>query len=56
MPTPGSSFTHQDNVALENEMNTKHAEQIQTIQAEQAVQEKALLEEAESRFHTKTAE
>ncbi|MBA0862198.1 hypothetical protein Goshw_005754, partial [Gossypium schwendimanii] len=103
MPTTGSSFTHQDNVALENEeytqvfdpdkygkvlgygrgitksilsgsgsvtrgsqftlaistlieeMSTKHAEQIQTIQAEQAVQEKALLKEAKSRFHTETA-
>ncbi|MBA0871743.1 hypothetical protein Goshw_029596, partial [Gossypium schwendimanii] len=31
-------------------MSTKHVEQIQTIQAEQAIRKKTLLEEAESRF------
>ncbi|KAB2097954.1 hypothetical protein ES319_A01G205900v1 [Gossypium barbadense] len=41
---------------LIEEMNAKHVEQIQTIQAEQAVREKTLLEEAESRFRTEVAE
>ncbi|PPS19746.1 hypothetical protein GOBAR_AA00829 [Gossypium barbadense] len=37
-------------------MNAKHVEQIQTIQAEQAVREKTLLEEAKSRFRMEVAE
>ncbi|MBA0686795.1 hypothetical protein Goari_014375 [Gossypium aridum] len=35
---------------LIEEMNAKHAEQIQTVQAEQAVIQKALLEKAKSHF------
>ncbi|KAH1032352.1 hypothetical protein J1N35_044526 [Gossypium stocksii] len=41
---------------LSEEMSTKHAEQIQTIQDEQVVWEKALLEEPESRFRTEAVE
>ncbi|KAK5775505.1 hypothetical protein PVK06_043402 [Gossypium arboreum] len=45
--TQGSQFTLAISTLIE-EMSTKHAKKIQTIQAEQAVQKKALLEEAES--------
>ncbi|KAH1030772.1 hypothetical protein J1N35_042946 [Gossypium stocksii] len=38
------------------EMSAKHVQQIQIIQAEQAVREKTLLEEAESRFRMEAAE
>ncbi|KAK5784923.1 hypothetical protein PVK06_039464 [Gossypium arboreum] len=38
---------------LIQEMNTKHTEQIQAIQAEQEVQQKALFEKAESQFCVK---
>ncbi|MBA0858964.1 hypothetical protein Goshw_002137, partial [Gossypium schwendimanii] len=37
-------------------ISAKHVEQIQTIQDEQAVREKTLLEEVESQFCTKAAE
>ncbi|MBA0573302.1 hypothetical protein Golob_000581 [Gossypium lobatum] len=37
-------------------MNAKHVEQIQTIQAKQVVREKALLEEAKSRFCAEAVE
>ncbi|MBA0782897.1 hypothetical protein Gotri_000710, partial [Gossypium trilobum] len=38
------------------EMNAKHVEQIQTIQAEQVVRENALLKEAKSRFRAEAVE
>ncbi|KAG8479239.1 hypothetical protein CXB51_029833 [Gossypium anomalum] len=41
---------------LIEEMSAKHVQQIQTIQAEQAVREKTLLEEAESRFRMEATE
>ncbi|XP_052882224.1 uncharacterized protein LOC128290561 [Gossypium arboreum] len=53
--TRGSQSTSAISTLIE-EMSAKHVEQIQTIQAEQAVREKTLLEEAESRFRTEAAE
>ncbi|KAK5776404.1 hypothetical protein PVK06_044363 [Gossypium arboreum] len=41
---------------LIEEMSAKHVQQIQTIQAEQAVREKTLLEEAKSRFRMEATE
>ncbi|MBA0782896.1 hypothetical protein Gotri_000710 [Gossypium trilobum] len=41
---------------LIEEMNAKHVEQIQTIQAEQVVRENALLKEAKSRFRAEAVE
>ncbi|KAK5835566.1 hypothetical protein PVK06_011258 [Gossypium arboreum] len=49
--TRGSQSTLAMSILIE-EMSTKHVEEIQTIQTEQAVQEKTLLEEIEYRFPT----
>ncbi|KAG8496469.1 hypothetical protein CXB51_007551 [Gossypium anomalum] len=53
--TRGSQSTSPISTMIE-EMSAKHVQQIQIIQAEQAVREKTLLEEAESRFRMEAAE
>ncbi|PPR89843.1 hypothetical protein GOBAR_AA30848 [Gossypium barbadense] len=53
--TRGSQSTSSISTMIE-EMSAKHVQQIQIIQVEQAVREKTLLEEAESRFRMEAAE
>ncbi|KAG8491830.1 hypothetical protein CXB51_015116 [Gossypium anomalum] len=53
--TRGSQSTSSISTIIE-EMSAKHVQQIQIIQAEQAVREKTLLEETESRFHMEAEE
>ncbi|KAK5794958.1 hypothetical protein PVK06_036212 [Gossypium arboreum] len=53
--TRGSQSTSSISTMIE-EMSAKHVQQIQIIQVEQAVREKTLLEEAESRFRMEATE